>query len=162
MKYRLKISAFCLLVLSLFLLSACGGASRGAGDIFDRFSPEMTSEDVQTLMGEPDGVIYGKNLLYTDIEFYGLTGNLHVNFNDAGTVYEVEWSYYTGENTVGDYTKETQAIYDHFTSKFGESQQQYNIYHWYISENQGPAGSPCYVLNLHQRNMIRVYVNFEV
>ena len=158
-------SFVCLLMLALTFLTACGGGggtSGAAGDIFDRFDPAMTAEDVKEVMGDPASEDEN-HLYYEDVELCGLTGELEVDIGySEPTVYFVEWTYDTGDRRARDCTEETQAIYDHFVEKFGEAERRDNSYMWYATDNQGPAGSPRYMLELDSNpQKIRMFVDFE-
>lgn len=162
--FAFKKDILCFTVL-LLALSACGGEgtpSSQSGDIFDRFDPTMTAEDVKEVMGDPASEDEN-HLYYADVELCGLTGELEVDIGySEPTVYFVEWTYDTGDRRVRDCTEETQAIYDHFVEKFGEAERRDNSYMWYATDNQGPAGSPRYMLELDSNpQKIRMFVDFE-
>ena len=162
-----KFLASGLLIGTVLSLAGCGGSGGSNWDIFDEFTDDMTAEEVKKALGEPFEEDEDGDLYYQNIELCkscGLTGELEINIDSSDkTVYFVEWDFDTGEQTVDDYTDETQAIYDHFTEKYGEAEPYTNhSYNWYQTDNQGPAGSPRYMLDLDSnRQLIRMFVDFE-
>ena len=163
-KFRNAFLAVGLLVSMLISLTSCGGRSNSNWDIFDEFTDDMTAEDVKKALGEPFEEKNG-DLYYQNIELCkscGLSGDLEINFLSSDkTIYFVEWNFDTGNQMVDDYADQTQAIYDHFTTKFGEAEPDGNSYEWYETDNKGPAGSPRYRLSLDTWNLIRVFKDFE-
>lgn len=135
-------------------------------DIFDHFEKGMSKEDVVNDLGEPTEIINDDDLFYTDIELCGMLGSLTVEIKDSNPVF-ILWEYDTEGRTADECGSEMQVIYDHFVDKFGvaeirEYSSRSNVYIWHRDANNGPAGSPQYVLDFNDVNgTIRTYLNFE-
>lgn len=135
-------------------------------DIFDHFGEGITTEDVINDLGNPVEIVNDDDLLYNEIDLCSMPGTLTVEITDSNVVF-VLWEFDAEGRTADDCKTEMQTIYNHYVDKFGDAEiREYstrsNIYIWHRNENNGPAGSPQYVLDFNDvDSKIRVYLNFN-
>lgn len=166
-KERHKIWGFTVVIILLVIVTVgvLLNVNKHKKDIFDQFNSRMTKEDVENMLGNPDGITKAGDYCYYEVEFCDMLGTLEVDFSQ-NVVYWVEWKYYTGDQTVNDYAKETQIMFNHFSDKYGEGKtyiydngvMQNGLYFWY---EYGTGGARYMLDTSSYTNLIRAWVDYE-
>lgn len=107
---------------------------------FEKFSPQMTKEEVHKKFGEPDETSSDNNIdHYYDISFVGLSGELSVWYknSDKEGIVSLYWAYdlKDGED-LSDYSKQIDKINEYFTQNYGEPSESSGDTIWENSDKE--------------------------
>lgn len=131
-----KIGIICLLVV-VVIIALCKATST-VHSPFEKFSPQMTKEDIHEEFGEPiytsteyDAECYGNS------SFVGLYGKLFVWYKSDESIDHVYWEYDLKDGeTLADCSKQVQKIKEFFTEMYGPPSEKYGYIIWEDSVGQ--------------------------
>lgn len=133
-----KIGIICLIAV-VAIIALYKAASKDHSP-FEKFSPQMTKEEVHKKFGEPDltGTEYNTDH-YSNVSFVGLVGELSVWYrnNEKESIDRVSWYYMLKEGeTFADYSKQVERITELFTEMYGLPSEEYGHTIWKDSVGQ--------------------------
>lgn len=107
---------------------------------FEKFSPQITREEVHEIFGEPNYTSTEFNAdVYYNVSFVGLVGKLSVWYknNEKESISHVYWEYELKyEETFADYSKQVEKITEFFTEMYGLPSEKYGYTIWKDSVGQ--------------------------
>ncbi|MBR6664525.1 MAG: hypothetical protein IKL22_02270 [Lachnospiraceae bacterium] len=124
-------------IIAVVCIAVFLGISMTKSFSFDKFTADMTYNDIHNMMGEPDDCyLINENLFHCRRDYYssnkyrfcGLDGEVTFEYDTehALFLYMVEWKFNIPENkSLGDYNKYVEKINAYFTKKYGEHGSSY-------------------------------------
>lgn len=133
-----KIGMICLLaVLAIIVLYKVASKVHSP---FEKFSPQMTKEEVHKKFGEPNRISTEYNVdEYYNVSFVGLVGELSIWYrnNKEESISHVYWEYKLKDGeTFADYSKQVEKIIEFFTEMYGLPSEKYGYTIWKDSVGQ--------------------------